>query len=513
MKILAVDLPHRFWSVALGGNLRNTDGAKSIVLNEIDGLSRGYDRVAIAGEGAGKRGELFRARLWPAYKAGRAERADHLWSLLADTTKHAEYAGWHVFSAPNSPDGYYEADDVIASIVAWATLHGHAVDILSGDSDLAQLVRDDMEIRMLRAYKGVHALDEAGVDEWLGVPPSAVAALKALGGDGGDGYGDTFPGLGHGTAIKMLRASGLNAVAAVHSAMTAEKPTAVQRTVKELGLDRLALALRLATVCRDVPLDFDVLETQRTPTTPPDVFGGFIGEVESDDASTPDEPRPGPVTSTALARQDTSMRLLVPAEEAFCRMVEFRAFVKRCMVRGQMGDYGPIPGCNRDVLFKAGAEKLSEIYGLAPEFEPLTTVERWDEPTLFFYRVRCRLVTKLDRTLVAEAVGSCNSRETKYAGRWVKRDQVPPHLDIERLKKRTFIAREGRDKGQEIVQWRIPNEDIFDQVNTIDKMAQKRAFVGAVIIATRSGGIFTQDMDDIPEAAYGQRRDAQQWDQ
>ena len=170
-------------------------------------------------------------------------------------------------------------------------------------------------------------------------------------------------------------------------------------------------------------------------------------------------------------------------------------------------------GCKKNVLFKPGAEKLAEIYGIAPEFEPVTVIERWDEPPLFFYRTKCRLFTKSAHVLVAECVGSCNSRETKYGGRWAFERDIPPHLDPERLKRREFVARNGPQSGQRVAQWRIPNEEIFDQVNTIDKMAQKRAFVGAVILATRSGGVFTQDADDIPPEAYGRARDAQQWDQ
>jgi hydroxymethylpyrimidine/phosphomethylpyrimidine kinase len=42
----------------------------------------------------------------------------------------------------------------------------------------------------------------------------------------------------------------------------------------------------------------------------------------------------------------------------------------------------------------------------------------------------------------------------------------------------------------------IPNSEIFDQINTIQKMAQKRSLVGAVLIATGASKFFTQDLED-----------------
>jgi hypothetical protein len=47
----------------------------------------------------------------------------------------------------------------------------------------------------------------------------------------------------------------------------------------------------------------------------------------------------------------------------------------------------------------------------------------------------------------------------------------------------------------------VPNHDVADQVNTIQKMAQKRAFVGASLIATNASEFFTQDIEDMPREA------------
>lgn len=89
--------------------------------------------------------------------------------------------------------------------------------------------------------------------------------------------------------------------------------------------------------------------------------------------------------------------------------------------------------------------------------------------------------------LVAVAYGSANSRESKWAYRWVPKNQVPPGLDLEKLPKRTV--------GRGVVQYRVPNEDIFSLVDTIMKMALKRALVAAVRMATAASAYFEEEID------------------
>ena len=47
----------------------------------------------------------------------------------------------------------------------------------------------------------------------------------------------------------------------------------------------------------------------------------------------------------------------------------------------------------------------------------------------------------------------------------------------------------------------MPNPDICDQVNTIQKMATKRAMIAAVLIAVNASEFFTQDVEDFPVRA------------
>ncbi len=199
-------------------------------------------------------------------------------------------------------------------------------------------------------------------------------------------------------------------------------------------------------------------------------------------------------SSELVVREHEGLTMVASPGEALRRLDELKAFVQQVMV--QDTDYGRIPGTDKDTLFQPGAQKLCEIYGFAQEFIDVRTIEDWDKP-LFFYEVKCRLISRRDGGFIGEGVGSCNSKESKYAGRWVFDNEVPKGIDLKTLPKR-----EGKSKknGRPYTQYFWNNDKVFDQVNTMKKMACKRALVHAVIGATRSAGMFTQDMEDLRDA-------------
>lgn len=209
-----------------------------------------------------------------------------------------------------------------------------------------------------------------------------------------------------------------------------------------------------------------------------------------------------PSTALMVAPPSGALAMMGTPSEAEERLRELQDFIKRAMVEGS--DYGKIPGTDKDTLLQPGAQKLAEIYGFAVDFEDARPpIERWgddgSEP-LFAYFKRARLMRRTDGLFVGAGIGSCNSREEKYSGRWVFEREVPDHLDRSRLRRR-----DGKSKknGSPYVMFRIPNPALFDLVNTIEKMAAKRALVMAVIAATRSAGIFTQDLEDMAPEARG----------
>lgn len=185
-------------------------------------------------------------------------------------------------------------------------------------------------------------------------------------------------------------------------------------------------------------------------------------------------------------------------------------------------DYGMIPGTQKNTLLKPGAEKLCSLFGLTPRPELMQQVMDWTGTTtggepLFYYRYRYALY-KGDH-LVAEAEGSCNSFEKKYRFRNAQRicpTCGQPAIFASKQKPgwfcwnkkggcgATFSAGNEQIEKQETGQ--VANPDIFDTINTIEKMAQKRALVAATLLAVNASEFFTQDMEDfIPSAEYAQQ--------
>jgi hypothetical protein len=244
----------------------------------------------------------------------------------------------------------------------------------------------------------------------------------------------------------------------------------------------------------------------------------------------------------------TQDRVFLPAmsmEVALARRAAIVEFTRRLMVKDQ--DFGEIPGTHKPTLLKPGAEKLCNFFGLEPEFTPIVEDIDWTGAAhggeVFCYaRYRCRLLR--EGRVVGVGEGSCNSWEAKYRYRWVAEEQVPEHLDRTCLLKRSVhrtlsefdfaieraetsgtygkpaehwqrfrdairngtarsvekLTRRGKSVAWEIdvdtALYRIANPDVADVVNTIQKMAQKRALVAATLIATSASEFFTQDVED-----------------
>src|SRR5437763_8391113 len=98
----------------------------------------------------------------------------------------------------------WEAEDAIGTLCARAA-RGDRFDIVTGDRDLIQLVRDPV-VRVLFTVRGVsdlRVLDEAGVLAKYGVPASRYADFATLRGDPSDGL-PGVPGVGGKTARLLI---------------------------------------------------------------------------------------------------------------------------------------------------------------------------------------------------------------------------------------------------------------------------------------------------------------------
>lgn len=175
------------------------------------------------------------------------------------------------------------------------------------------------------------------------------------------------------------------------------------------------------------------------------------GFIQHEMATVEDCNLPVPMTST----MDVVPGFAISLADAKDRILLLQEFVKDMMVQGV--DYGVIPGCPKPCLLKPGAEKLCDIFGFSRRIEVINRQEDWIQG-LFAYEVKATLINKRTGFIEAEGVGNCNSQEKKYKA-----------------------------------------QDSFSVANTILKMAKKRALVDAVLSATRSSGLFTQDIEDSAE--------------
>lgn len=199
------------------------------------------------------------------------------------------------------------------------------------------------------------------------------------------------------------------------------------------------------------------------------------------------------MTSQTVDEEHRTELALPPADYLSRELTAVQAFqrlVHQHMVEGS--DYGVIPGTSKPTLLKPGAEKISKLLGLADHYEIMDKIEDWDRP-LFRYLVKCQLRSVRSGVVVAESFGECNSMESKYRWRWLFASALPKGIDKDILITRAINTRNGK-----ATQYRLDSEDIYSQVNTMVKMAQKRALVGAALSAGRLSEIFTQDMEDLP---------------
>jgi len=212
---------------------------------------------------------------------------------------------------------------------------------------------------------------------------------------------------------------------------------------------------------------------------------------------------------------------LAPAasvHEALVRYQMMKDFIHSILKPGV--DYGSIPGSDKPALWKPGAEKLATFFGLRPVFQIVEKVTDWTgtdhggEP-FFILHYKCQLYRNGE--LIGEGLGSCNSWEAKY--RYRSQNRKCPKCGKETIIKgkaeygggwlchtkkggcgAKFADNDSSITNQET--GRVKNTDVFDQVNTIDKMAQKRAMVAAVLVAVNASDYFTQDIEDFIDGDY-----------
>ena len=207
-------------------------------------------------------GATFRDKLFEKYKAQRQPMPDDMRVQIPLVRRLCE-----AMRLPVLEERGYEADDVIGTIATEAARQGLEVLIVSNDKDMMQLVGKN--VRTLKTgsggAKGDILVDEAKVQELLGVPAEKVVDYMALLGDTVDNIPGA-KGIGEKGAAELITKYG-----SVEKALDRADEVANKRYREALQQqrDQVLMSKQLAAISTDVPmkLDFEALE-RREPDVP-----------------------------------------------------------------------------------------------------------------------------------------------------------------------------------------------------------------------------------------------------
>lgn len=161
-------------------------------------------------------------------------------------------------------DGY-EADDVLGTL---ATREPGAVDVVTGDRDLFQLVDDGKPVRVLYTVEKMRPYAEGDVAAKYGIPGRAYADFAVLRGDPSDGL-PGVSGVGEKTAAALVARFGtVEQIVAALDEGTVDGFPAGARAKLAAARDYLAAAPAVSRVVRDLPvprLDDLLRATPRDP--------------------------------------------------------------------------------------------------------------------------------------------------------------------------------------------------------------------------------------------------------
>ena len=205
------------------------------------------DFIAVAFD-VGRR--TFRTEKYEEYKANREAMPDTMKSQLGLICE-----GLKAFDIPMITKEGFEADDIIGTISKQASSGGHNTLILTGDQDSFQLIDKEGTVKVLIPTKGeLLEYDWKRVYDKLGVYPNQVIDYKGLRGDSSDNI-PGIKGIGEKTAQKLL--SRYNNLEEILADCDNIPENAVRNKICE-GRDIAILSKELATIIRDVDIDFDI---------------------------------------------------------------------------------------------------------------------------------------------------------------------------------------------------------------------------------------------------------------
>ncbi len=278
-------------------------GFASMLFNILNNQKPDYAIVAL------ESGKTFRHDEFEDYKANRAAMPEELRSQVVRIRELIEALGLPIIEREN-----YEADDVIGSLAHDAALNrGMHVVILTGDTDLLQLVEPDVDVFLpgVPRFDQFREYDRAAVVDRYGFGPEFVADFKALKGDPSDNI-PGVPGIGEKSATQLIETFG--SIESIYSHLDEIEPTRVRNALT--GKEDVALtSKRLTTIVRDLDVDFD-LEAARVADFDREAVVDLLQQLEFRSllGRIPESDQPS-ASVTTKARPDSTRRLITTRED------------------------------------------------------------------------------------------------------------------------------------------------------------------------------------------------------
>ncbi len=283
-------------------------GFTSMLLDVLKARQPDYAIIALEG------GHTFRHEVFSDYKGTRFDMPEDLRQQIGRVTQLIQVLGIPIHQRER-----YEADDVIGSLSRSLADDGLRVIVVTGDSDLLQLVDDNILVVLpgARRFGDVREFDNAAVLERYGFGPELVPDYKGLVGDTSDNI-PGVPGIGDKTAKSLIEKFGpLEDIIAHIDEVT---PTRA-RNALSANAEQALQSKQLATIVRDLDIDVDLDAARVGNFDREEVvelfreleFRSFLGKLP--------EPLNGSAPASASEPRAASVQTIVDTPEKLDRML------------------------------------------------------------------------------------------------------------------------------------------------------------------------------------------------
>ena len=183
-----------------------------------------------------------------------------------------------------------------------------------------------------------------------------------------------------------------------------------------------------------------------------------------------DAPESTEITTTQP--QSNGLRITKEGVQETRLQIELLQSMVRSVLR-KGTDFGRIPGTPADSLWEPGAMQIISAFNCYPGQRRILSLK--DEPDKLVVIVEVPVISRTTQEVMATGVGAASTLETKYKYRWFN-ERDAKQLGYDDAALAALKQKEGR--GGEI-EYRVPNPEHGELLNTILKMASKRAEVDA----------------------------------